>query len=392
MNHANAPRQRGISLIEALVALAVMSIGMLGLVSLQTSLRSSSDVAKQRSEAVRLAQQEIERWRAFTVLDTTEGSTAFADLADGTTTASITGTNATYSQERIVSDLAAPRRGKALTINMGWTDRNGESQSVRLSTAVAGIAPELAATMAVPGDGDALQQPGGRNRSIPKAAVQLKDDQGRPVPYSALRPDASSDTVWVFNHTTGLISLCTSSASDLSTSVYNANSDTLDNVECAGKAVLVSGFVRYSLGTTSAPNAAAAANPTSQPNDDPAFNNVVVVANYGTSQSVDCNVDHVNSGPSYYTAYYCAVPVVVIPNVTPSWSGSLSFKPTSVFAASATTKAKGKMRACRYIATPEAYSVQSEPLANQNFLMIRAGDDISPFSCSGAGLTAHQPA
>lgn len=383
MTNAGTPRQRGVSLIEALVALAVMSIGMLGLVSLQTSLRGSSDVAKQRSEAVRRAQQEIERWRAFTVLATTDGSTAYADLAAGTTTASITGTNATYTQERIVSDLAAPRRGKALTVNMSWTDRNGESQSVRLSTAMAGIAPELAATMAVPGDGDALQQPRGRHRSIPPMAKQLGEGRSGFIP-----PNASSGSVWIFNNITGLISLCTTTASSTNDLVFDNDTNTTDNVTCGNeKAVLVSGFVRYSLDTASAPNAAAAANPTSKPSDYPASGNVVVVANYGSSQNVDCNASDVNSGPAYFTEYYCAVPVTVIPNVTPAWSGSLSFKPTSAFANSDSIT---KMRACRYHSAA-SYSVQSEPLANQNFLLIRAGNGSTSFSCSGAGLTAHQP-
>ncbi len=58
------PRQRGISLIEAVVALAVMAFGMLAFVGLQSSLRFNGDVAKQRAEAVRIAQEAIEQWRA----------------------------------------------------------------------------------------------------------------------------------------------------------------------------------------------------------------------------------------------------------------------------------------------------------------------------------------
>ena len=68
MRLQSRPFQRGISLIEALLALAVMALGMMGLVGVQSTLRNTSDVAKQRSEAVRIAQVEIERWRAFTAL------------------------------------------------------------------------------------------------------------------------------------------------------------------------------------------------------------------------------------------------------------------------------------------------------------------------------------
>lgn len=384
MKQPSTRRQRGVSLIEALVALAVMSIGMLGLVSLQTSLRGSSDVAKQRSEAVRRAQQEIEHWRAFTVLNTTSGSTAFADLTAGTTSQDIVGTNATYTQERIVADLPAPQRGKALTVNMSWTDRNGETQSVRLATAVAGIAPELAATMTVPGDGDTLQQPQGRHRGIPPLAKHLGEGRSGHIP-----PNTTPGVVWIFQDTTGLISLCTTTATSNNDLIYDSDTSTTDNVTCGtDKAVLVSGFVRYDLDTVSAPNAADAANPQSRPSDHPANNSVVVKAtNTANGLWVDCSMEHVDSTAPYYSAYYCAVPVTVIPGVTPYWTGNLSFKPTASFANSTSVD---QMRACRYHSAA-SYTLQSEPLTNQNFLLIRAGDGSTAFACTGAGLTAHQP-
>ena len=71
---------RGVSLIEALVALAVMSFGMLGVVGMQATLRYNADVSKQRSEAVRLAQEEVERWRSFSVLAPTAGQLAYQDI------------------------------------------------------------------------------------------------------------------------------------------------------------------------------------------------------------------------------------------------------------------------------------------------------------------------
>ena len=54
---------RGVTLIEALVALAVMSFGMLAVVGVQATLRVNGDVAKQRAEAVRIGQEAVERLR-----------------------------------------------------------------------------------------------------------------------------------------------------------------------------------------------------------------------------------------------------------------------------------------------------------------------------------------
>ena len=66
-------RIRGVSLVEALVALAVMSIGMLALVGVQSTMRLNSDLAKQRTEATRIASEEIERMRSFISLGAVNG-------------------------------------------------------------------------------------------------------------------------------------------------------------------------------------------------------------------------------------------------------------------------------------------------------------------------------
>ncbi|HPO19087.1 MAG TPA: hypothetical protein PLO07_07820, partial [Rubrivivax sp.] len=65
---------RGMSLVEAIVAMAVMAFGMIAIVGLQSSLRQNSEIAKQRSEAVRIAEEAIEQWRAFSIMGTTSGA------------------------------------------------------------------------------------------------------------------------------------------------------------------------------------------------------------------------------------------------------------------------------------------------------------------------------
>jgi Tfp pilus assembly protein PilV len=52
-------------LVEVLIALVVLAIGVLAIAVFQTTLSRNSDLAKQRTEATRLAQQRIEDLRAY---------------------------------------------------------------------------------------------------------------------------------------------------------------------------------------------------------------------------------------------------------------------------------------------------------------------------------------
>lgn len=381
--------QRGVSLIEALVALAVMAIGMMGLVGVQSTLRSTSDVAKQRSEAVRIAQQEIERLRAFTALTGGPG-TYYAPMANAA--ANIVGTNATFTRTTTVSALAAPQAGTTLYVDVTWTDRTDQNQRVQLSTVVAGIAPELAGTLVVPGDGDLVRRPGGRNRGIPRLAKELGGGN------SGWIPPGAPAVAWVFNNLTGLISLCTTTAANTAGLIYDTVNPAGDNVICgADKAVLVSGFVRYEFGSlqpvaTAASAAASAAAPSSMPIDAPALNLVQVWVQHttvGPISPMQCNIEHFSPGPgspNNYSAYYCAVPVTVIPGVTPNWTGSLLLRrpdavaPLERVATLLADTDPNLLKVCRYQAAA-AYAMQSDPLANQNFLLTRAGTGAVAYTC-----------
>ncbi len=84
MNGRSARRPvRGTSLVEAVVAMAVMAFGMLAVVGVQSTLRLNADVAKQRSEAVRIAQEAMEAARGFGVIEApATDRRAYADIGD----------------------------------------------------------------------------------------------------------------------------------------------------------------------------------------------------------------------------------------------------------------------------------------------------------------------
>jgi Tfp pilus assembly protein PilV len=144
-----AAARRGVALIEALVALAVIGFGMLAVVGSIGTLRLNGDVARQRSEALRIAQDRIEEWRGFSVLDTTADRTAYEDIGD-VGAFDVVAANTTFSVSIEVnedSDVAGTRRParKHVLVLVRWKDRVDQDQEVRLTTTVAGIDPALRA-------------------------------------------------------------------------------------------------------------------------------------------------------------------------------------------------------------------------------------------------------
>lgn len=372
-------RRRGVALIEALVALAVMAFGMLAMVGIQGVLRGNSDLAKQRSEAVRLAQEAVEEWRSFAKLEA-DGDNSFVDYTDivGQVDADVTGINATYSRSRTVTALPYPQQGKTLQVNVSWTDRTGENLSVQLTSVLAGIAPELAASLVVSPDGSPVRQPFSRNRGIPVQARDLGDGTSGIKP-----PGAPSDLAWVFNNTTGVASSCTTTAASTAQLVAGAGGNISS---CGGSYYVVGGFIRYWLSTVVAPSASVFDNPAPTPLP------VTLLIRYTSPTPAGDTPNCFTSSTADYTTFLCAVPVtVVLGQPLPLWSGRIVFSAAAggiytSMAPSPAPTATNVGRACAfasngYPVNAISYDRVSFPLANQNFLIVNGS-----FECP-AGTT-----
>lgn len=193
----------GISLIEALVALAVMAFGLLGVVGMQSTLRFNADVSRQRGEAVRLAQEEIERLRNHSVLrasDAASGQLAFESIVSRSDEPSLADANTTFTRTTtVVPETPGGPLVREVNVLVSWQDRRGNPQEVLLSTQVGYVPPELRALVALRGDRGPLAQPGGRNPLIPRGAVPI--DGGR----SRFDPPGGAGVGWIFSNDTGLI-------------------------------------------------------------------------------------------------------------------------------------------------------------------------------------------
>lgn len=224
---------RGFSLIEALVALLVVAFGMMGIAAFHFTLSRSADLAKQRTEATRIAEREIDRLRSFVQTapdgNTADGRLTYAeDLAVGTVNlAQVQGENATFRPQRVISlpTGAVPTAGETyrwVTMIVNWLDRTGTDQQVALSTTISsnGVA-DLGPLGAGRNAGNTLR-PKNRNINIPYPAVNLAGNL-----QSAFIPPPGN-VIYVFNNVTGnVVASCSAAAVNISTYAAVAASRTV---------------------------------------------------------------------------------------------------------------------------------------------------------------------
>jgi type IV pilus modification protein PilV len=233
LHRARRRAQAGFTLIEALVALLVMSFGMLALAGMQIAMTRGSDVAKQRSEAVRLAQLKMEELRSYDGLNPSASTTytysanVVSNMAGETICPSPTcvapldsATNTTFTRQWFVTDAtgaaSAPANAaqKWIRVLVTWTDRAGQLQSVTLNSVIARNDP-IALKGLIGGQGRGkTRYPKNRQINIPYPAVTLSGGN-----TSAFIPPPGS-VIYVFNNDTGNVTQsCTATAYSISSIV-----------------------------------------------------------------------------------------------------------------------------------------------------------------------------
>lgn len=421
--------QRGVTLVEALLAFLVLAVGVLSMSKLHLHLQSHADVARQRATAVRLAQEHIESWRAAgAVRAPTPAPLEAIDDARDTRDADIDtmngrALNTAFRLTRRV-DASGSDALQAGTVTVAWTARDGSAQRSVFHPLIAAGSATLTGALALGPSARASRAGDVRARGIPAQAKDLGD--GR----SVWKPGALGTVVFVFDNESAQVTLrCTEVPAALSTAGLTAAHLT-DCRDASGS--WVSGTVRFSNADTPDP---ASANDTplglsmtlsatvggAAPETPPwcvaeAQKAVIYRAADGTHRdAVPLSAEPADLGLSEWTdtgerfvAYACVVPSG---NAPAPWSGVTTVVPLGWTLGGAATD----RQVCRYTADldgsgaidrndehPARYLNVDRALQQQNFLVIRGdltcpGDTAARIASSAPGAVAelatapHQP-
>jgi type IV pilus modification protein PilV len=157
--HPRLPRPSGFSLLEVLVAVVILSFGLLALSALQGTLFKTSSEAKAQSAGLALAQEKLEFFRGFQKLATyqaIDSSTTAETIAEGGINYSRTWVvdRCAYKTAASAFDCGVANTGalsttayaqnnefKRIAVKVTWTDAQSSAQHVSLEEVIAALDP-----------------------------------------------------------------------------------------------------------------------------------------------------------------------------------------------------------------------------------------------------------
>jgi len=219
-----------------------MAFGVLALAGMQVMLSRNGDLAKQRSEATRLAQERMERMRGYDGI----GGAGTNDWNNLPGAAETVTTNAVYTVTPSMGGTTGDSM-RPTTVTVAWTDRANTAQSVVLSSVISKIEPEDIGFVTNPLPlNQPLRRVKDRNINIPIPAIDLGGGQ------SATQFDANY--VIIYSNTTGgVVQICNPNQANATATQIN---DAIAGGSCISTVgYIVAGYIgRSASGGTAVPD------------------------------------------------------------------------------------------------------------------------------------------
>ncbi len=367
-------QQAGFTFIEALVALMIVSFSLLAISGMQLSLSRNADVAKQRTEASRLAEEKIEEFRSFSGI--TSGGVNWNGLASGSDSISgytvnattVIPTNTTFTRTWTVGGVVGDTM-RSMGVTVSWQDRVGETQNIFLTTSISKTDPSDSGFLNFPLEQNTtIKRPKNRSLNIPITAIDVgggKSSYQFASNYAVIFSDATGAVVEKCNNT-------------VNSTTYNNNS-----AGCTPfNGYLLAGYVSGALIPTSGiPVAPSGVNTAGLTGWD-SSNGKSISCFYGQARNQSTNVPL--TGFYYYS---CVIPVVA----NGTYAGTLKLGGVSII---------GNYKVCRFqyptanntsanSRNVQPYVGVDESLDNQNFYIENSINATCP-AVGGLALVLHQ--
>ncbi|MBC7003539.1 prepilin-type N-terminal cleavage/methylation domain-containing protein [Photobacterium sp. BZF1] len=126
-------KQSGFSLIEVLIALTIMTVGVMGLIKMQSFMEVKAENALKTLDALYLAEEKLEQFRTR-AQSAAGGTIAYSSIVSQTESVSMATFTAT--REVTVIDNSPVPDTKKITVWVSWKDRLEQSQAVSLETVI----------------------------------------------------------------------------------------------------------------------------------------------------------------------------------------------------------------------------------------------------------------
>ena len=286
---------------------------MLSLVGMQTLLARNGDLAKQRTEAVRLAQEKLECLRAYTQITSSAtasvsrncmGALLAVDTWNGLATVGGDPLNPLTSAFSNTSFTRSWTLGgattdpmRAVTVTVTWTDRAGVAQSYTANSVISQSNPNDEGDLGFPlPQNTNLKRPKNRNLNIPVPAIYLVGGYSG-YQLGTLAVVFSNNSGYVVQKCTGILNAATYLAGTAGCTNYNA--------------YIIAGYISGDSNWTSteAITKPTGINTASLTGWDNSNSKVISCAYNSATQATDQNTGAAVAGVFRY--YLCVVPITI---------------------------------------------------------------------------------